>query len=251
MVRLGWATGGLKTVVATEDAASADTSLWGAMLGGLVAGFNTCALSMFLLFLSIVLEAKRGAGLLSVCFLGAKFVCYLLIGFGLLELLQRFDPQWLRPAARIVMTALGGALILLNLWDAWQARHERYGQIRNQLPTGLRGWLRRVIRALTAKRLLVPSVIALGFVVALGEFLCAGQFYLMQLLRVARSGVGGAASLVAYCAAFIVPSALLCALILGGRSQARVSAFLLEHMAVVKLVTAVAMLALIVSAWLL
>ena len=57
--------------------------------------------------------------------------------------------------------------------------------------------------------------------------------------------------LVLYCAAFIAPSALLSALILRGRSQMEVSEFLAEHMAAVKLVTAAAMLLLILTAWLL
>ena len=58
-----------------------------------------------------------------------------------------------------------------------------------------------------------------------------------------------ALQLIAYCAAFIAPSAVLCALVLGGKNQLRVSEFLAEHMAAVKLLTAAVMLAMIVLAW--
>lgn len=225
-------------------------TLAGTIGAGLVAGLNTCALSMLLLFLSVLLEAGKRAKLLAACFLAAKFVCYLLIGFVLLDVLQRFNPQWMQPLARYVLTVMGTLLIALNLWDAWQARGERYGRVRNQLPRGMRARLHRAIRALTSRRVLAPAAALLGVVVALGEFLCAGQIYLMRLLAAVQSGAGAqAVNLAAYCAAFVAPSAAICALVLGGRSQARVSAFLAEHMAAVKLATALVMALLIAAAW--
>lgn len=227
-------------------------SLAGTIGAGLVAGLNTCALSMLLLFLSVILENKRHSGLLAAAFLCSKFVCYLLIGFVLLGMLQQFNPHWLQPLAKGLLTGLGAVLIALNLWDAWQAHRENYGKIRNQLPYGLRGQLHRTIRAMTQKRVLVPATVALGFLVALGEFLCAGQLYLMRLLSGLHAGTAmQALNLAVYCAAFIAPSALLCALVLRGGSQVRMSAFLAEHMAAAKLLTAAAMLLLILSAWLL
>ena len=253
MVALGWAVGGVRMDEADEaPAPRAPLTLLGTLGAGLVGGLNTCALSMLLLFLSIVLELRGRAGGYAVCFLLAKFACYLLIGFALLDVLQRFNPRWLQPLARILLTVIGGALAALNLWDALQARRENLGGIRNQLPAGMRRKLHRAIRALTGRKVLVPAVIALGFLVALGEFLCAGQLYLMRLLSALQAGESMLElHLVLYCAAFIAPSALLSALILRGRSQMEVSEFLAEHMAAVKLVTAAAMLLLILTAWLL
>lgn len=252
MVELGWAAGEVALPEAEAPSSTpAALTLGGTLAAGLAAGLNTCALSMLLMFLSVILEAKKKAGLLASCFLLSKFVCYLAIGFALTELLQRFNPHWLKPLARILLTAIGGALIALNLWDAWQAHRENYGKIRNQLPASLRGGLHRAIRSLTQTRVLVPAVIALGFIVALGEFLCAGQLYLMQLLSSLESGAGAqAANLVVYCAAFIAPSAALCAVVLRGGSRLRVSSFLAAHMTAAKLITAAVMLLLIVSAWL-
>lgn len=248
-VRLGWAAGGVPQVAA-ESAAARAGSLAQTVGAGLVAGLNTCALSMLLLFLSLALEAGRRAALPVLCFLAAKFACYLLIGFAFLKLFQRFDPAWLRPLARWVMTIVGAALVVLNLSDALHAWRKDFGGIRNQLPGGLRGGLRRIIQRLARRQVLIPAATALGFIVAGGEFLCAGQLYLMRLLADVQSGQGGQAlRLVAYCLAFLLPSAVVSGLVLGGKSQARAAAFFADHMALIKLLTALAMLALMITAW--
>lgn len=100
--------------------------------------------------------------------------------------------------------------------------------------------------------MLAISAAGLGFIVAAGEFLCAGQLYLLRLLDALHSGVRGqTANLLAYCAAFIAPSAAVTALVVGGGSSARVSAFFAQRLATVKWITAAATLVLIVTAWLL
>lgn len=254
MVSQGLAVGKTETSSSepTEQAQSAALPAVRALGAGLIAGLNTCALSMLLLFLSLILEARKNAGLYAGCFLAAKFVCYLLIGFLLLELMQRFNPYWLQPLAKWLLTVMGAVLIALNLWDAWQAKRANFGKIKNQLPSSLRGGLHKVIRAVTRTGVLIPASIALGFLVALGEFLCAGQLFLMQLLAGVNSGASGQArNLILYSLSFIAPSAVLCALVLTGKSHRRVSSFLANHMAKAKLITAAAMLILILSAWIL
>ena len=233
-----------------EPAQHSAFPLIGTLGAGLIAGLNTCALSMLLLFLSLVIEARRPAGVLAACFLGAKFACYLLIGFVFVGVMQRLNPHWLQPLAKGLLTGIGAVLIVLNLWDAIQARREAFGNVHNQLPARMRGRLHRWIRMLTRSRVLIPASVLLGFIVAAGEFLCAGQIYLMRLLGAVQSGTGTTAvQLVAYCAAFIAPSAALCALVLKGKNQLRVSEFLAEHMATVKVLTAIAMLGLVLLAW--
>ena len=215
-------------------------------------GGSVRALSMLLLFVSLVLDSGRHAAPPVIAYLTAKFLCYLLIGFVLLNVFQRFNPAWLRPLARWLLTAIGAALILLNLSDAWHARRGELGEIRNQLPGGLRGGLRRLITRLTRSPALIPASAALGFLVAGGEFLCAGQLYLMQLMAAVQAGVQGQALLlVVYCAAFLAPSALVCGLLLAGRSRLAAAGFFARNMALIKLLTAAAMLLLIVTAWLL
>lgn len=250
-VALGLACGGVP-VAAVPGAAPKPLTLAQAVVTGLTAGLNTCALSMLLLFVSLVLQSGRRAVGPVLAYLTSKLACYLLIGFALLGLLRQLNPVWLRPLARWLLTVVGGALALLNLSDALRARRGDLGGIRNQLPGGLRGGLRRIIQRLSASRALVPASAVLGFIVAAGEFLCAGQLYLMQLMNAAQAGVSGqAAVLVCYCLAFLAPSAAVCALVLAGQSHLRAAGFFAEHMALIKLLTAVATLLLIATAWLL
>ena len=250
IVRLGWAAGGITRPDAGVPAEP--LSLLGAIGAGLVAGFNTCALSMLLLFLSVVLDMKKRAGLLCCCFLLAKLICYLLIGFAFLEAVRLWNPVWLGRAAKWALTALGAALIGLNLWDALQARRGRYGSIHNQLPARQRNRLRRAIEAVAGSKALIPAVVALGFAVAVGEFLCAGQLYLMRLMHAVRLSAGAQAlELIAYCVSFLAPACAVCAAVLFGRSRRKMAAFFAEHLAAVKLLTAAAMTVMILSAWLL
>ena len=250
-VALGWAAGGIPRLSQAASPARA-ASLAQAIATGLTAGLNTCALSMLLLFMSLLLESGRRAAGPAACYLLSKLACYLLIGFVLLDLLQRLNPAWLHPLARWLLTVVGGALVALNLSDALHARRGDLGGVKNQLPGGLRGGLRGLIQRLAASRLAIPASIALGFLVAGGEFLCAGQLYLMELINAAQSGAGGQRlALVAYCLAFVTPSAIVCALVLAGRSHLRAAGFFARHMALIKALTAAATLLLIVTAWLL
>lgn len=214
---------------------------------GLIAGLNTCALSMLLLFLSLILPTGRKAPV--IFFLGAKFLCYLLIGFIFIEVFQRFNPSWLRPAARWIMTLLGIILIILTLSDAFHASRGELGSIRNQLPSPLRGKLRRVIQQMTKSRFLLPASALLGFLVAGGEFMCAGQLYLMQLISSARLSTGQGLALAVYCLAFLFPSAAVSAVVFKTRSHLRAASFFAGHMTAVKILTSIAMAGLILYAW--
>lgn len=250
-VSLGWACGKslIPNAEAVPDSAEAGKgiSLLSAIGTGLIAGFNTCALSMLLLFLSLILPTGRKAP--AVSFLLARFLCYLLIGFILTEIFQRFNPGWLRPAARWIMTIFGGILIVLTCLDAFHASRGELGSIRNQLPSPLRGKLRRLIQCAANTRFLIPVSILLGFLVAGGEFMCAGQLYLMQLISVAGSSTGYSLMLILYCASFLFPSVLVTVVVFRMKSHLRASSFFASHITAVKIMTALAMAAMIVLAW--
>jgi hypothetical protein len=221
-----------------------------AALAGWVGGLNPCALSMLLLFISMLLPMKRRAGLCAAAFLASKFATYLLIGTLLLAAMQAWDPSWLAPALKFMLTAYCVALMLLNLWDAWNARKERYGRIKNQLPPRMRGWLRRRISAvMDHPARLIPAVVALGALVAASEFLCAGQVYLAALLAGMKSGWRSLPALLAYCAAFIAPSAAIAAVVLRGKSSFEVSDWILRRMPLVKLLTALFFAGVLAYVW--
>lgn len=248
-VTLGWAVGKV-SAVPSETAPPNAAELWGTLAAGLVAGFNGCALSMLLMFISLALGLTKRAWAAVAAFLLAKLAMCMAIGTLLISILQSLNPTWLAPAARGLMTALTAALAALTLRDAYYARKGELGRMKNQLPAGLRRKLQDAMRRLAGGRLLVPASIALGLLVAAGEFLCAGQLLLARLVGGINWAEGERLThLLIYCLGFLAPSAAIAAAILAGRSVKRVSMLLARRIAAVKFLTAAAMLLLAALAW--
>jgi len=233
--------------------AGADTSalsVAGSFIAGLIGGVNPCALSMLLLFLSIIIQLNVRAVPVTAVFLSAKGVTYLAIGTVLLSLLSKWNLQWLPLLAKWVMTVVALALLLLNGWDALQALKGRYGRIKNQLPGHRRSALQNRIKTVLEgkRRSLLFAAAGLGVTVAAGEFLCAGQMYLAAILAAIRLG-SGMGYLVVFCAGFLLPSAVLSALVLRSRSTFEATRFLRERLPLVKLISSVFFLLMLILIW--
>ena len=229
---------------------------WGSMLAaGFVGGLNPCALSMLLLFLTVLASLKAGVARCAAVFLAAKFVTYLLIGTLLLGAFQAWNPDWLQLAAKIALTLLSAVLIALNLRDAFMARRERYGEIKNRLPAPLRKGLQARIRASLESPFgpLTLVAAALGALVAAGEFLCAGQVYLAALLAAIQTGekLGTLFPMLAgYCLMFLLPSAAVSVAVIRGQALLTVSEFVRRRMPLIKGITALFFAAALVYVWL-
>lgn len=246
---------GLQTPVIEGEAALPALEWGGTALAGLIGGLNPCALSMLLLFLSLLANMNQRVGRMAALFLLSKFITYLLIGTVLLTVFQAWNPSWLPMAIKILLTVASLVLIALNLRDAWMARRERYGDIRNQLPAGMRRGLQSRIRsALEGGGVGALLIVALGALVAAGEFLCSGQVYLATLLTALQKGQDTQRlllMLIVYCAAFLVPSTALSLLIVKGKSALMLSEFMRRRMVLIKLITALFFAAVLVVVWLL
>lgn len=225
-------------------------SLWGAVLAGLTAGFNPCALSMLLVMAGMLLSMKRSLVLYGTAYLVGKMSVYLLIGLWFAQLWTQYAPPWLPMTMQIIMTLIGAVLIIVNLLDAFHAHQERYGQIRNQLPAFLRQGIRGVIQRSLASAggWLWLIVLALGMIVAAGEFLCAGQIYVAVLIANAQSG--SVLPLLLYSAAFVLPSAAVLLLVAISKKTMAASDWLLRRMPLIKLLTALIMAAVLIYIWL-
>ncbi len=230
-------------------------TLWSTFVSGLIGGLNPCALSMVLLFLSILIPIKKKAGRYAFLFLLSKFVCYLAIGTLLAGAMRNLNLNWLPLAVKIFLTVYSIVLIALNLWDAYAAKREEYGHIRNQLPKGLRRFIHKRIEGVAVSgKALFPAILLLGVLVAASEFLCAGQVYLATLLTSLQTGVNSLRMfllLMAYCLAFLVPSALISVLVIRGKAILQLSDWVRRRMAAIKLVTALFFIAVLLAVWLL
>ncbi len=240
-----------------DSGTGTDALTWaGTFTAGLVAGFNPCALSMLLFFLTLLLPLGDRAGRYAAIYLGSKFVMYMLIGTVLLTAFSAWNPTWLPLTAKILLTAIGTVLVVMNLMDARAAHREKYGEIKNQLPRGIRHFLHeRIRRALEHPgHGLIPSIIILGLIVASSEFLCSGQLYLATLTAGLELGVEYMRQLlmlVLFCIAFLLPSIVLTVLVIRGRDMFGLSDAVLRRMPLIKLATAIVMAAIIVIAWIL
>ncbi|MBR0464371.1 MAG: hypothetical protein IJJ23_08330 [Clostridia bacterium] len=255
MLRQGKAIG-TPLISETKEADLSALTVAGTAAAGFVAGFNPCALSMLLLFLSVLLASGERAGRYAAAYLVAKLVTYMAVGTALLSLLSAWNPTWLPTAAKVILTVIGGALIVLNLLDAWNAHRRRYGEIKNQLPGRVRGFLDRHIRASLKGHgaALMASVAALGVVVAASEFLCSGQLYLASLTAGLSAGTAYGRMLLlllVFSLAFVLPSAVVTFVVVRSRNMLSASNAILRRMPLIKLITAVAMLGIILAAWLL
>jgi len=246
----------LNTPVLWGDAGKADLSAltWAGTIGaGLIGGLNPCALSMLLLFLMVLANTGRSSGRYAAAFLGAKFLTYLLLGTALLGVFQLWNPTWLPLAIRWLLTGLGAVVIGLNLWDAWAAKQERYGSIRNQLPGKWRGFLHEKIQALSSTKHLMLVALLLGAFVASGEFLCAGQLYLDMLLAALQSGADTQRllpMLTLYCLCFLTPSILLSTAMVRGKAAFSLSESIRAKMPLIKMLSAAVMLLILIFIWL-
>lgn len=224
-------------------------SLGGAVLAGITAGLNPCALSMLLMMTGMLLSIRRSVLGNGLIYLAGKLAVYLLIGLGFARLWALYAPSWLPVVVRAVVTVVGTVLIVLNLMDAFHARSKQYGRIRNQLPASLRGRIHRMIRKSMSRpgRAVALSALSLGMLVAAGEFLCAGQVYVAVLM--ANAGHGTALPLVAYSVAFLLPSLAVLVLVDRARKIMDASDWLLKHMPMIKLLTAAVMAGVLIYAW--
>lgn len=241
-------------VVAAQAADVSALSLLGAIGAGLVGGLNPCALGMLLFFLTVLLSMGRRVGALAAVYLASKLATYLLIGTLLYSAFRLWNPQWLPQALKLVLTALGLGLMALNIMDALAVRRHDHGRIKNQLPQGARQYLHGRMRTLLhGGRALWPSVILVSILVASVEFLCAGQVYLATLLtgiEQGSRGVGMYLMLLAYCLAFLLPSAVLAFVAARGQALPRIAAWVNDRMQLTKWLTAALFAVVIIILWL-
>lgn len=213
---------------------------------GFLNGFNPCALSIVLLFLSLLATMKEGFLKYSIAFLIGKFVAYVLMGIAVSMAVSAVSLQ----AFTVVRNVINVVLILFcivlavgNLLDCYHAFRGEYGRIRVQLPRVLRRFNDRTVRAIlnpAVGRLLLLVVFAGSMLIAVGEFFCTGQIYLASILQWLTRSLGGVSYLtfVLYCTALCLPSAIITVMVNRGKSAMALADGSLKRMPWIKLANA-------------
>lgn len=192
-------------------------------LAGLIAGINPCLLAVlaFIGATAIADTGHRRAVMLRIAgFCCGMLAIYLLIGVGLMELIQRV------PA---VDTALRAVIILLLIALAVWSFFDAYRTWKGVESTGFRSILDR-IKPLY-HRFGITASFAIGGLFGLVKMPCVGGIYIAILGTILESGdaARGIPLLIVYNLGVVTPVLLLGTLISVGLSPATVNRFRLRH----------------------
>ena len=167
-----------------------------------------------------------------------------LIGTVLSSLLVYIDTLFVS-IAQVVNIIIAAVFLLLSgisLYDFFKARDEKYGDIKLQLPRGLKK-INHLLIEKTANRgegILYGAVFLLGLFISMGEFLCTGQIYLATIVYLLDKATSFTAELYASLGTYVIAMAILptvlTLLIHRGKRIVLLSETLRRHMPIVKLI---------------
>lgn len=186
-------------------------------VGGLLDGFNPCAISTLIFFLSVLTVAKacrRVRLLVGVSFIAASFLVYTGLGFGILFAFRQAPNFTLvKKVFEIILGLCMIPLAALSFRDAFRFRKsQRPDDVTLQIPKPIKD----KIHAFMHSRLGVGGPILGGLVTGAGvtilESVCTGQSYipvLMYMLKRNHTDVSSWTMLITYNLLFVLPLAVV------------------------------------------
>lgn len=213
---------------------------------GLIDGLNPCAFATLVFFVSyMAFTGRRGRDVLfvGVAFTLGVFLTYLLVGMGLLKVVQSLGilsslGRWV-----YLLTALLCAILAaLTFRDLARARQGKLGEMTLKLPLSLRKRINKVIREGAQVRAFVGMAFVTGFLVSLIELACTGQVYLPTIVYVLSQPDLAARAflyLILYCLMFVLPLVVVFVLSYLGTTSEQLGQFVNRHTASIKLLTGV------------
>jgi cytochrome c biogenesis protein CcdA len=223
---------------------------------GLWDGLNPCAFATIVFFISyLTFLGRKGREILLVgsAFALGVFLTYLLVGMGLLKVLEGLT--FLTTLSRWVygLTALLClTLAVFTFLDYRKARQGEFQAMTLRIPSRVRRQINRVIREGARARAFVPVAFVTGFVVSIIELACTGQVYLPTIIFVTgMPAMQGQAFfyLLLYNLAFILPLVVVFGLAYFGTTSEQLGIFINRRTATIKLGTT--LLFLVLAGWLL
>lgn len=232
-----------------------------AVLGaGLIDGINPCAFTVmvfFVSFLSFAQYRKKDIALVSVFFILAVYITYILIGLGFFNTARNLPAFFL--FSRFFYFTIGIFAVILgfiNLYDFWVYRKTKDSdKIIAKLPYFIKNKIHGLIREKMIKeRGQAKNLLALifagascGFLVSVFELLCTGQLYLptiAYILKIPDLRVKAVFYLIIYNLMFILPLIAIFLLAFFGLTSGQFEKIAKRNLAAVKLSTALLFFAL-------
>ena len=192
----------------------ADSLTWPIVIGGgLLDGFNPCAISTLIFFMSVLVitKATRGTRLLvGVSFITASFLVYTALGFGFLYAFRRMPNFPL--VKKTIEIAIGLGMIPLAAFsfrDALRFRKsQRPDDVTLQIPKPVKDRIHRFMNSRLGWGGPVIGGLVTGAGVTILESVCTGQSYLPVLTFMVGSGrfdLTSALQLITYNLCFVLP----------------------------------------------
>ncbi|NLE53282.1 MAG: hypothetical protein GX613_17945 [Chloroflexi bacterium] len=184
-------------------------------LGGLLDGFNPCAISTLIFFMSVLAVARaapRTRLLVGVSFITASFLVYMGLGVGFLYVFRQ-APSF-TTVKRVIETVLGLCMIPLALFsfrDAFRFRKsQRPDDVTLQIPKAFKTRIHNIMRSRLGTGGSILGGLITGAGVTVLESVCTGQSYvpvLMYMLKKDCSNFCVWLLLVVYNLLFVLPLA--------------------------------------------
>jgi cytochrome c biogenesis protein CcdA/glutaredoxin len=211
---------------------------------GLIDGLNPCAFATLVFFISyLTFTGRRGSDILFVglSFALGVFLTYLLVGVGLLKIVQSLSfftalGRWVY----LLTALLCLVLAVFTFRDFFKARGGQTGEMALKLPLNIRRRINKVIRENAQTRAFVAVAFVTGFVVSLLELACTGQVYLPTIVYVMSQpelATQAFLYLLLYCLMFILPLVVVFVLSYFGTSSEQLGRFINRHTSTIKLIT--------------
>lgn len=218
------------------------------LAAGLLDGFNPCAIALLLLFVSLLgfSEDKKVLLLVSIVYISALFISYYFIGRFFMSTILKYQAQ-ITVVGSIInwfIFLLCTFLFVINFYDYLQARNEKYGNIKNQLPKWVQKMNKKIVKIFTGamnkedKKSIFPILFltfALGITLSVTELVCTGQIYLGILYGITTLESGYANILLLfYNLMFVLPLIIIAVVSVRSKGIMGVSNWIREHMKHIK-----------------
>jgi cytochrome c biogenesis protein CcdA/thiol-disulfide isomerase/thioredoxin len=207
---------------------------------GFLAGFNPCLLAILAFIASVSLATtgrRRNVLLIVLMFSLGIFVTYLVVGIGLLNIIEQMPS--LQTSIKNFLVILITVLGIWHLYDAWHLRKNTESSFYTP-----KSFIR--LTESVTKNVSLPASFLIGALFSLIKAPCVGAVYFV-ILDMVRSGSGeGMMYLAAYNFGVVLPVLVLGFAIAFGLNPEKVEKFRKEKRSVMRLITGVTLLAIAV-----
>lgn len=239
---------------------------WAVFGAGLVDGFNPCAFTVivfFISFLALMGYKRREMAVIGSAYIAAVYLTYLALGFGLFKALYGLKGFLL--VSQMLYLLIGGLSFFLGYLALRDyALYRRTGStdiLALQLPGPVKKKIHAIVGSYYRKDKksqaramwgLAASAFAVGFLISLLEAVCTGQLYLPTIIFVLKDVTLRAKALfylVMYNLMFVLPLGIVLIFALFGATSQEFEGFAKKHMGLIKISMAVVFLALGCVLW--